>query len=775
MGKLELNHNDITEIFKENLKIENLVKSIQSIFMNERFFKKINYKPYFQRNYVWDVEKASYFIESIILGTEIPPLVLFQSSKNNEVIDGRQRYETIERFINGGFALKEDGLKTLKSLSGKKYEDLEEEIKESFENTKIRILQCSVLNEPSLSEEKEDKIKKEIFRRYNSGITSLKKEEIERAQFIHDSISNGFQKKFQNDDLFLKQIGDLFLVARRKRMQKRDRINYLLTRIRMLITIENIPINSYANSKGTKSDIITAFYYSYIVDLDFEVIYNKFEKIVSILTNLQKLLTEYDSNLKDNVLFYECCYWVFSIILLKRTDINGSVIKEFAHDINNASNVSIFWPNIEEEFRNTEIIFNSVGSHYYKSVKNRYMILANYFNHKEGLDFGKYLKDTNAYNSIVENINNIQSKQYNDFKLNKTDPVSVTIYDIMSDMKKSKFLIRPNYQRSEVINKNKASYLMESILLGIKIPPIFVYKRDDKVKEVIDGQQRLLTFLGFMGESYINELGEKELSGKNQFKLTGLKILKDLIGEDYGTIDEKYVDKILDFPIDMVEIDAEKNPHFSSIDLFLRLNTKPYPINPNSFEMWNSYIDRDIILKIKDIANKYSGTLLRPKDTRMKNEELITTLACFNYFEKENDLKAMELINIYSRYNRICSRIKNKESITRILGRLNTVEEKSRFMYAIDAVLDFILKLQILVGEDFAGLNLLISTKTKANRTDENFYFLWLLISEFSERYIIQNRKAVLSFVSEQFAIIKNVPDNYEIDNFIQKLNKKSL
>lgn len=96
-----------------------MLKKISSIFLNPRYANKIDYKPYFQRNYVWDEEKATYFIESILLGTEVPPLVLFQTRDKNEVIDGRQRYETIERFLNDKLVLKEKGLHSLKLLSGK--------------------------------------------------------------------------------------------------------------------------------------------------------------------------------------------------------------------------------------------------------------------------------------------------------------------------------------------------------------------------------------------------------------------------------------------------------------------------------------------------------------------------------------------------------------------------------------------------------------------------------------------------------------------------------
>ena len=56
--------------------------------------------PGFQRNYVWDIKRASKLIESIILGIPIPQIFLYQESKNKfVVIDGQQRYMTIYYFI----------------------------------------------------------------------------------------------------------------------------------------------------------------------------------------------------------------------------------------------------------------------------------------------------------------------------------------------------------------------------------------------------------------------------------------------------------------------------------------------------------------------------------------------------------------------------------------------------------------------------------------------------------------------------------------------------
>lgn len=199
MSNIQLDYSDIMDIFKEKLKIDNIVKKVSSIFLNQRYAGKINYKPYFQRNYVWDEEKATYFIESILLGTEIPPLVLFQTKDKNEVIDGRQRYETIKRFLEDKLVLKDKGLHNLKALAGKRYSQLDSDTRELFEDTRIRILQFSVVDEPKLDEEKEEKIKKEIFRRYNSGITPLQKYDIDRAAYINDKLSNLLYDKIYNN------------------------------------------------------------------------------------------------------------------------------------------------------------------------------------------------------------------------------------------------------------------------------------------------------------------------------------------------------------------------------------------------------------------------------------------------------------------------------------------------------------------------------------------------------------------------------------------------
>lgn len=63
--------------------------------------------PGFQRNYVWDLSRASKLIESLILGLPVPQLFLYERSRNEFlVIDGQQRLMSIYYFIKKRFPRK---------------------------------------------------------------------------------------------------------------------------------------------------------------------------------------------------------------------------------------------------------------------------------------------------------------------------------------------------------------------------------------------------------------------------------------------------------------------------------------------------------------------------------------------------------------------------------------------------------------------------------------------------------------------------------------------
>lgn len=688
MAEIELNVSDIIDIFKSNLKIENSVKSISHTFLNERYTKRIDYHPYFQRKYVWDSEKASYFIESILLGTEIPPIVLFEDGSKIEVIDGRQRYETIKRFLENDFALDAKGLRALTNCAGCHYKDLTDNMKDEFKDTKIRVLQFSIVNEPSLSPEQEDKVKKEIFKRYNSGIIALKNEEIERAAYINDKLITRIMELLESDADFTELCQNIFVPKRKQRMEARNKINYILSRIRNVLVMKYIPIQSYA-SANSKPDLIRIYMWSKVELVPIDSVISEINIILKALNEIRNIFLSEDPTLAENNLLFETLYWGLSVVLsMNREAFERLKFEEIAKDILNCSDISCFWTNVNVEKKTLDMVFFATGSHYYRSIYNRYIFVANYLSRLTGIDFSLSLKNRGSFKAVISNP--VIEKQFKDFKLSKVDPASATIYDILKDVKADRFIIRPNYQRTEVMNTQKASYLIESILLGIRIPPIFVYKRNDNVREAIDGQQRLLSILGFLKEEYRNENGDIEISKKNGFKLSKLRFLTDLNGKDKDGVEEvnaRYIDRILDFQIDTVEIKQSQNPNFNPIDLFLRLNSKPFPITVNTFEMWNAYVSKDYLVKIKAFANRYAGKLFKEKDTRMKNEELITMLAYLAYEKRKNSVAPNDYLNIFVRNQKINARFKDKSSITTALGNLTQAHDDI-FFRALEDVLE---------------------------------------------------------------------------------------
>ena len=85
--------------------------------------KEIIISPDIQRNDVWKGRQESELIESILMGIPIPIMYLFEARDGKkQVVDGRQRINTILRFLNGEFKLKD--IRILHELNGKLFTDL---------------------------------------------------------------------------------------------------------------------------------------------------------------------------------------------------------------------------------------------------------------------------------------------------------------------------------------------------------------------------------------------------------------------------------------------------------------------------------------------------------------------------------------------------------------------------------------------------------------------------------------------------------------------------
>ena len=81
----------------------------------------------------------------------------------------------------------------------------------------------------------------------------------------------------------------------------------------------------------------------------------------------------------------------------------------------------------------------------------------------------------------------------------RTDGYAMSIGEWVSLYEKGELDIHPEFQRFYRWSDTQKTNLIESILLGIPLPPIFVSQRSDGVWDVVDGLQRLSTIFQLLG------------------------------------------------------------------------------------------------------------------------------------------------------------------------------------------------------------------------------------------------------------------------------------
>lgn len=763
-----LKEQQFREIFESHIKIETYSKSIENLF-SDRSRRKIDYKPYYQRNYVWDDAKASYFIESIFLGTEIPPLVFFEEDRVTEVIDGRQRFETIKRFLDSDFSLSKNGLTSLSELAKKSISQVREDhqaIYDAFLDAKVRIIGFKLVNNPPSDPVLIDKIKKEIFGRYNSGITPLRRAEIDNAIYDSNELTKFFKSRLKKSKDEQDLIINIFL--RQPESVSEFNIESILQFIRKSLVLFKFPIKTYASGKS-RIELIRKFYdFSFGHECDPHEIYTDFFHRVNIVKALRENMVSLGQ--QPNRLFCECLLWATYVISEE-----GKNIQDFLSDVS-LSELKKLW----EEHAD---VFDLTDSHYGRETTVRFTTVAVYLEKVFSVSLAPYLQtDKSArelLGSVTQGGRNFREEieKLETLRVTKPDPSRNTIEDIVRAMGRTRFLVRPSYQRSEVINLAKSSAIIESMLLGIMLPAIFIYKRLDGVSEVIDGQQRLLTILGFIGKEYVDDQGKICKSKNHQFRLKDLRILKDISRKTFEEMGENLQDRILEFDLFVVEIEERLNPQFNPVDLFIRLNDKPFPIREHSFEMWNSWADKEVIDSIKTTVemNKkwfYIKKIDNEKSRdRMSNEELYTILAYFMHRKAKGD-ETNIFLDVYQKGPRINARIKSKSSISNVLVSASQDElYKSDFMKSVNSLVVFINKVKILLNgqsESLLSDNLdaLMSSGAKRkyfSRTLQDFYILWRVIDGIEISF--SNREKIYSELVKIYSYMRNIPAQHLSNN----------
>ena len=286
-----------------------------------------------------------------------------------------------------------------------------------------------------------------------------------------------------------------------------------------------------------------------------------------------------------------------------------------------------------------------------------------------------------------------------------------SVFEILRNIKRKTINIAPDFQRYNVWTDLQRSELIESIIVGIPIPMLYLFEDDNGNKQVIDGKQRLTTLVDF-------------INGK--FPLKHLKMKVDLNGYFFDDLEFITQSKIED------------------------CNLQTYIIQPPTPEIVKYYIF--------DRINR-GGTQLNQQEMRHalhhgKATNLLYELASdtrFNYFEiAKSDSNRMQKEYMVLRYLTINIYFKGVTEYGDLNNDINTLH--SEIMKSINKLDDNVID-QI---NNFMLWSL---------------YYSGIVLGVNAFRYNGSNKRTIISL----FEIVLLIFDDVDVRNIINKENQKEI
>jgi hypothetical protein len=223
---------------------------------------------------------------------------------------------------------------------------------------------------------------------------------------------------------------------------------------------------------------------------------------------------------------------------------------------------------------------------------------------------------------------------------------------------RGRLILDTEWQREYVWNRKRSSCLIESFLIDLPIPVIYLAVNQEEKYEVIDGLQRLTSVFDFFD---------------NKYQLTGLEIKEDLNDCQFNDLPERLQDKLWDSTLRTFELSANTPKHLMFL-IFERLNTGGVKLN--EMEIRNCLYRGKLNDLIKELAllDKFKECVNQKNiHKRMKDRSHILRFLAFYqmmYLKAKKGLKAF--------FNEFCDTYRNP-------GEEKLNEFRNQFKKAIKA------------------------------------------------------------------------------------------
>lgn len=279
----------------------------------------------FQREYVWLEKHQIKLIETILIGSPIPEIYLWNIGTDSDtgntkysIVDGQQRTGALFQFIQNKFKLKEGILdpKTdvFSDIKNRFFKDLEDKDKQAIWSYifSIRVVRYSVEREKIV----------QMFLRLNSNNMTLNPQELRNAEFEGEFMELASQLA----ELSFWEENKLFGIADRRRM--RD-----ITFISNLLTFMKLGIGEEISSKNINKiyELFNEEYPNKEKDIE------QFTATISIIDQIIDRNTYRQSFLSGKVHLYSLFTFVYGIVISGKT-ITTQQIENYRNFIDNYDN-----------------------------------------------------------------------------------------------------------------------------------------------------------------------------------------------------------------------------------------------------------------------------------------------------------------------------------------------------------------------------------------------------------------------------------------------------
>lgn len=335
-----------------------------------------------------------------------------------------------------------------------------------------------------------------------------------------------------------------------------------------------------------------------------------------------------------------------------------------------------------------------------------------------------------------------------------------------SEGRKNQIILDSDFQREDVWNRKKKSELIESILMGLPIPIVYLYEDENANLIVVDGRQRLTALFEYLSSN---------------FKLIDLSILKDISGKSFEELPLSYQSKIEDYQL-ITQVIKPPTPDSVKFQIFDRVNRGGMILNNQ--EMRNALYQGNSTKLLNKLSQLevFKKAIGGAKSKRMKDKYIILRFIAF-YLWKNHELQ--------DKHGKL---IEYKSDIDEFLGKtmeyLNSVDQS--MLIKIEELFTKAMEMsyQVLGSEGFRLKN----NGTRKSPINMNLFETWtylmVLVDETVDKNLLNDKynelinneqflnsigsnRDSLNKVNERFNLIESIYNEIESNNYYRAINNK--